>query len=166
MVAALGQGSVQAGMFADPFATQVVETGKGFILYDLTTQRDTYALYGSDYPFTGLVTRRDVLEKEPQVVERMVRATEHALRFIHGQDAAMVARVLPEEFRADIDLYVMGLTHSMPSLSPDGMITRAAAETVIRSLKESGSIPADVTIDPTSVYDMSVLQKIIAETSR
>jgi NitT/TauT family transport system substrate-binding protein len=159
MPAAMENGTVAAAMHVDPFVTQLVTTGKGYILFDLATEKDTLSLYGSEYPFTALVTRKDVIEKNPELVQRMVNATAKASKFLAENDAATIAKVLPAEFNATGDLYLKSLEHSKPSLSPTGMLTKEGVQTVIKALTDSGSIKAGVTVDPNAIFDMSFLKK-------
>lgn len=165
-LAALNNGSIDAAVTAEPFVAQGLESGHCFTLVDITTPKETAALYGSDYPFTGLATRRDVVKSSPELVGRMVAATYRALRFIHENDAAAVAKVLPSEFRPDLDLYIQGLAHTMPAFSEDGMITHDGAVTVIQSLKDSGVVPSTASIDADAMIDLSFLKTAIERDNR
>ena len=49
----------------------------------------------------------------------------------------------------------------IPALSPDGKVNPKAIETVIKSLQEVNTIPADAKIDPASIYDMSFAEKAL-----
>jgi NitT/TauT family transport system substrate-binding protein len=159
MPAAMENNTVVAAMHVDPFVTQLVTTGKAFILYDLATEKDTLSLYGSEYPFTALVTRQEVIKKNPELVQRMVNATATALKFLAEKDAAAIAKVLPAEYNATGELYLKSLEHSKPALSPTGMLTKEGVQTVLKALTDSGSIKAGVTVDPNSIFDMSFLNK-------
>jgi len=85
-------------MHYDPFVTRLVQEGKGDLLFDLTTQKDTLWLDGSEYPYLGLVTRRDVLRLRPQEVQAVVNSLVAAQRFLQQRNPEEVARALPSDF--------------------------------------------------------------------
>lgn len=164
MPAAFENGTIDATMNADPYITLLVQQGKGYIIYDLTQTRDTLDLYGSDYPFTALVTRKEVLQKNPEAVQRMVNALAKAIKFVASKKPAEIAAVLPKEFKQpDEALYLAALAHSQPALSPDGLVDARGIETVIKSLKTAGDIKADASIDAASLFDLSFLKKAMGK---
>lgn len=159
MPAALEQGSIQAAMHYDPFVTQLLEEKRAFALVDLTGEEGTRALYGSDYPYLGLMTRRDVIRDKPDLCQKMVNAVVVAQRFLQSRSAEQVARVLPPEFTHSGGLFVRALQHTAPGFSPDGVVTEEEVRTVLRSLQATGALPADLSLDPAAVLDMSFLRR-------
>ncbi|MFZ5815876.1 MAG: ABC transporter substrate-binding protein [Bacillota bacterium] len=162
MAPAMEVGSIQAAMHFDPFAMHLVMQNKAYILFDLATEKDTLWLYGTEYPFTGLVTRREVLEQKPELVQRMVNAIMRAHRFIAESDLESIAAVLPAEYRANESVYMKSLEHSKPTLAPTGQLTPESLEAVVQALKRSGTLPADAQIDVASVLEMSFVKKVQA----
>src|SRR5207248_2930086 len=63
MAATLDSKGAAACMNSDPFITQYVAAGKGFILKDYRTVKDTTELIGGSYQFTGAVTTADFIQK-------------------------------------------------------------------------------------------------------
>jgi len=159
--AAMANGQIVAGIVSDPFVTSMVQEGTAYILpgADLTTEADTLALYGSDYPFIGLATRRDVIEKAPEKVQRMVNAVVKTQQFIAGATPAEIAARMPEEFKVPSpEIYEAALEHTREAYSPDGVLTRDGVETVVRVLSENGQVDgSQVTVD--ELFDLSFLNK-------
>lgn len=159
--AAMANGQIVAGVISDPFVTSLVQEGTAFILEgtDLTTEADTLALYGSDYPFIGLVTRLDVIEKEPEKVQRMVNAVVKTQQFIASGSAAEIAAKMPEEFKKpSVEIYEAALEHTREAYSPDGMLNQAGVETVVKTLAANGQVDASqVTVE--KLYDLTFLNQ-------
>ncbi len=161
MPPALEQGSIVAAMNADPFVTKLLLAKKAYVLVDLTTKKDTEAVYGSDYPFTGLATRAEVVKNKPQLVQKMTSAIVKTNKWIAEHSAKEIADKMPPEFKQDEQVYIASLEHTKEALSPDGKVNPKAIETVIKSLQEVNTIPADAKIDPASIYDMSFAEKAL-----
>lgn len=159
MPAALQQGSIQAAMHYDPFVTRLVLEGKGYVLFDLTTREHTMWLYGSEYPYLGLVTRREVLRSRPQEVQAVVNALVTAQRFLKARSPEAVARALPSDFGAEGPTLVKALEHTSPSFSPDGQVTPQQVQAVLHSLQDSGALPADSQVQAETVVDMGFLRR-------
>jgi NitT/TauT family transport system substrate-binding protein len=158
--AAIQSGKVQAVFGLDPWVTQMINAGQAYSLWDLRTQKDTVALYGGDYPFVGLVTRREVLQKNPEMVQRVVNAVVKANKFIASNSAEIISAKLPTEIKGDDEkLYAASLKANLEAFSPDGMASEAGLKLVIDSLKAEKVIPDTMTINPSDVFDSSFLKK-------
>lgn len=158
--AAMANGQIVAGIISDPFVTSLVQEGKAYILpgADLTRKEDTLALYGSDYPFIGLATRREVIEKEPEKVQRMVNAVVKTQRFISTQPPKEIAAKMPAEFKKPSEaLYIAGLEHTRESYSPDGFLTKEGVQTVLKVLGDNKQVDAaQVTVE--KLFDLTFLK--------
>lgn len=157
MPAALESGKVQAAFGLDPWVTQETTSGKAFVLYDLRTKKDTQALYGDDYPFVGLVTRRDVMTKNPELVNRVVNAVVRGNKFLATNSPETITSKLPPEIKgADEALYLTSLRSNMEAFSPDGQASAKGLQIVIDSLKANKVIPDNVNITPDMIFDGSI----------
>lgn len=159
MPAALEQGSIQAAMHYDPFVTGLLSEGRAFALFDLNTEESTHWLYGTDYPFLGLMTRSDVVRDKPDLCQKMVNGVVVAQRFLQSRTPEQVARALPPEFTTSGEVFVRALEHTSPGFSLDGLVTEDEVRTVLRSLESTGAIAPGASVDPASVLDMSFLKR-------
>lgn len=158
--AALTSGKVQAIMGLDPWVTQLTRNGQAFSIWDMRTKQDTEALYGSEYPFVGLVTRRDVITKNPEMVQRVVNAVLKGNKFLAGNSAETVAAKVPAEFKGeDAQLYAESLKANLESFAPNGIASEAGLQVVINSLKAEKVIPDNMTIKPADIFDPSYILK-------
>ncbi|MFZ5817407.1 MAG: ABC transporter substrate-binding protein [Bacillota bacterium] len=161
LVDAIKSGKVQAGFGLDPFVTDLVSSGNAFILWDLRTQKDTVALYEKrEVPFVGMVTRREVLEKNPELAQRMVNALVKANKFITSSMPEEIAAVLPAELKGVSEpLYVASLKANMEAFPSDALAIEEGVQLVIDTLKAEKVIPESAQISPSSVFDGSWAKK-------
>jgi NitT/TauT family transport system substrate-binding protein len=161
MPAALESGQIQAAANYDPYITQVVQSGKAFVLWDLRTEKDTKELYGDEYPFVGLVTRREVLTKNPDLVERVVKAIVRSNRYLTTSNAEAIAARLPKEIKGEDDaLYTAALKSNLEAFAGDSLATDRGLQVVINSLKKDKVIPDSATVTPATLFDGSIVRKV------
>jgi len=135
MAATLDSKGAAACMNSDPFITGYVSAGKGYVLAggDFRTEKDTIALLGGAYQFTGAVTTQDFITKNPQVVQRVVNALVRADRFIAANGAKDIAAKLPDTVTgADRELYIKALDVAKEYLSKDGIIDQKGVDNVLK----------------------------------
>jgi len=115
------------------------------------------------YPPSCVGSSRGFVRKNPQTVERFLKAYVEAIHVIKT-DAALAKRVYAKEYResdpAIIDKIVTvyaGLFKSVPTVPASGL------ETVIRELAARKPLPNDAFRQPDFYKDDAPLQKIIKE---
>ncbi len=168
MAAALDKGDVAAAMNSDPFITQYVNANKGFVFADLRKEDETTKLLGGVYQFTGAVTRVDVIQQKPDVVQRVVNALVRADRFIAATASKDIAARLPKTVTGeDIDTYVKTLDAAKQYLSKDGITDKAGVQNVIKINTVFGqaypqqALFTDASkIDIDALFDNSYTQKV------
>lgn len=168
MAAALDKGDVVAAMNSDPFITQYVNAGKGFVFADLRKEDETLKLLGGVYQFTGAVTRVDVIQQKPDVVQRVVNALVRADRYIATTSAKDLAAKLPKSVTGeDLELYTRTLEASKGYLSKDGLVDKAGVQNVIKINTVFGqaypqqALFTDASkIDIDALFDNSYAQKV------
>ena len=169
MAATLDSKGADACINSDPFITQYVAANKGFILKDYRGEKDTTELLGGPYQFTGAVTTQDFIQKNPDVVQRVVNALVRANRFFHSNAPKDVAAKLPESVRGkDIDLYVKTLEAAKGYISQDGLIDAKGVENVLKVNVEDcktndtlcGNVKPTDKVDVNALFDNSFAQKV------
>lgn len=156
MVEALATGKVQAVSGYDPQTTQIVREQKGYVLWDLRTKKDTEEIWGAGtiYPFVTMATRKEVIAKNPEMVQRVVKALVRANKYIATTPAEQLAAKLPVEVKGkDEALYIAALNANREALAADGLASDIGLQTVIAALKKEGVIPATADIKPAAVFD-------------
>ena len=171
MAATLDSKGAAACMNSDPFVTSYVSAGKGYVLAggDLRTEKDTTALLGGAYQFTGAVTTQDFISKNPDVVQRVVNALVRADRYIAATPAKDIAAKLPDAVTGtDRDLYVKALDIAKGYYSADGLVDQKGVDNVLKlnveDCKNNPTLcpnlkPTDQ-VDSKALYDNSFAQKV------
>jgi NitT/TauT family transport system substrate-binding protein len=162
MPLALEKDTVHAAMMLDPFFTVFMKQGKGYELVDLFTTKGTTEVMGGDVQGTTLLTRPDVIEKRPVIVQKMVNALVKANKLIASSSGADMAKLLPPELAGDPKLYAESFDHARGAFPADSLITRDGVARVIETMRVFGVVPADMKMAPESLFDNTFVQKALA----
>ena len=152
-IAAIKQGTIDAGMTTEPTISRLVKTGDAKVLIDLRTPETTRAALGGDYPFISIYMRADWVAANKGVVQRVVNAYVKTLKWIATHSPAEIADKLPADYYAgDKDLYLTALTGSMPMFSPDGKMPTGAPDFIFKVLQTYNKNVQGKTIDLTKTW--------------
>jgi len=161
MPLAVEKDSVHAGMMLDPFFTVFLKQGKGYPLVDMFTTKGTVDAMGGEVQGTTLITRPDVIEKRPAMVQKMVNALVRANKFIVGSSGEELAKVLPKELSGDPKLYAESFEHAREAFPADSLVTRDGVARVIETMRAFDAVPAGMKIEPESVFDNRFVMKAL-----
>lgn len=160
LVAMWDQKQIAAAMHVDPQISELTATDKAWILYDYRKSKDTLALYGTGYPLGTLVTRQDVIDKNPELVQRVVKSILAGSDFIKQNPASAIAGKVPDTYREGYDpkLYEIMVKENIETLSLTGIVPAESMETVLRELKEKQVIPSDSKVDVASSINLKFIR--------
>ncbi len=148
MYSALKVGKVDAVVAWDPLTTQLMETGEAYALIDLYDAKQHTELLGEEAMSQVLVTREDMISKNPELVERVVKAHKMALEFIKKEDAKKVAEVLQPYFKGmDIALLEKVVNRIKEVIPEDGSLSESAYYADIMPLIETGVLERSVSFE-------------------
>jgi NitT/TauT family transport system substrate-binding protein len=103
------------------------------------------------------------IEKNPQVVQKVVDAFVRGLRWLATRSAEDIARLMPEEYAlGNLPIYIKALSGSKPMFSPDGRFELGAVETAHAVLKVFDPAVAGATVDLAKTYNDSFVRKALA----
>jgi NitT/TauT family transport system substrate-binding protein len=149
-VTGLLAGAVDAGVIAPPNDVQARRQG-------LRLLADLRQLDVQFYP-ASLVTSRQLVVDQPDVVRRFLRATTEAVSLIH-QDPALARQVLGRYTQiADEEVLEESYQAVLPVLPRTPLPTRAAVESALALL--APGTPAAVGADPERFYDPRFVQEL------
>lgn len=151
--AALMQGRVAAALMAPPADLHLLKEGFKRLIY----LGDVF----KGVPFSALLTTAKVIQEEPDLVERVVKAVTKALIFIRENRAGgieMIMRHGQVDKETATSLYDLMSDAYVPSLSPEGVMQRAELE--IATLKERPNF------DPKAFMDDRFLKSALRSLSR
>jgi len=147
-IAAIKQGTIDAGMTTEPTISRLLKTGDAKVLIDLRTPELTRAALGGDYPFISIYMRADWVAQNKSVVQRVANAYVKTLKWIQTHTPQEIADKLPADYYAgDKDLYLAALTGSMPMFSPDGKMPAGAPDFILKVLQTYNNNVKGKTID-------------------
>lgn len=161
MPLAIEKDSVHAGMMLDPFFTAFLKQGKGVALVDMFTIKGTHAAMGGDVQGTTMLTRPDLIAKRPAVVQKMVNALVKANKLIAASSGEEMARLLPKELAGDPKLYAESFEHAKEGFPADSLVSRDGVARVIETMRVFGAVPADMKLEPESLYDNRYVMKAL-----
>ncbi len=161
MVPALENDQVVAAIGVDPWVTQLVRRGKGYLLVDLRTEKDTRAIFGGPYQFTGLLTRAEVIERRPGMIQKVVNALVKANRWMAANPVEKWADVLPPELVGDRAIWLESFKASKETFTADSLPTREAVISVLRTFEAVGQIPNATKMDPDGLIDTRFVKKAL-----
>lgn len=153
-IAAMQQGKIDVGITTQPTALQVIQKGVGKLLIDLSKQDTTRAALGGDYPFISLFARTDYIQKNKDVVQRVVNAYVKTLKWIQTHTPEEIAEKMPADYwGSDKGAYIQALKDSMGMFSPDGKMPAGAPEFVLGILKQfNDAVQKNSNIDIKATY--------------
>jgi len=158
--AALAGGQVDGTLGNDPFATQLIRTGRAVANLELFTPAAVRAAMGfNSYCFTGALTRADVIAKNPERTQKMINALVRAQKYMAAHTPEQIAAVLSDEFRggvAEAD-WAAGYSHSRPAFTPNGEISLEGVKAVIET--NNFYLNATSKADPTKLFDNRFVDK-------
>jgi sulfonate transport system substrate-binding protein len=161
---ALEGGKIVAGMAAEPFFSRMVHKGTAFSMGNMSTQKDTVAILGGEYAFSGAITRPDVIDKKPHVVQKVVTALVKASHFIQTKSAEDIAAAVPSELVGDRAEFVETVRASKESFTPTGLVSQNAVDTLMKVLTVFPDVfKPGQKIDVASTYDMRFVRQAMKD---
>lgn len=161
IVPALENDQVVAAMGVDPWVTQLVKRGKGFLLVDLRTEKDTRAIFGGPYQFTGLLAREDIIERRPVMIQKVVNALVKANKWMAANPVEKWADVLPPEIVGDRAIWVESFKASKEMFTADSLPTREGVMSLLRTFEAVGQIPNATKMDPDGLIDTRFVKRAL-----
>ncbi len=161
MPPALENDQVHAAMGVDPWVTQLVKRGKGYILVDFRTEKDTRAVFGGPYQFTGLLARQDVIEKRPEMIQHLVNALVRTNRWMAANPVERWAEVLPADLVGDKATWIESMMASKEMFTADSLPTRDGVVSVLKAFEVTGQIPSATKMNPDGLIDTRFVRRAL-----
>ena len=99
------------------------------------------------------MTRQDVIDRQPGLVQKVVTVHIRALKWIKERTPQEIAEALPREVvGTDKERYIKTLEKLREFYSPDGVINPQGVENVYRSMVASGALAADRPLELENFY--------------
>jgi NitT/TauT family transport system substrate-binding protein len=160
---ALEGGKIVAGMAGEPFFSRMVAKGTAFSLGNLSSLKETQAILGGEYVFSGAITRPEVIQKRPQIVQKVVTALVKASHFIETKTPEEIASAVPAELVSERAQYIEALRASREIYAPQGMVSPIGVDTLMKSLDSFGVFKEGQKVDVATTYDMKFVKQAVKD---
>ncbi len=134
---------------------------KAYLLIDLRTEKDTRAVFGGPYEFTGLLTRGEVIERRPAMIQKVVNALVKTNRWMAANPVEKWADVMPADLVGDRAIWIESFKASQETFTADSLPTREAVMSVLRTFEAVGQIPNATKMDPEGLIDTRFVKKAL-----
>jgi NitT/TauT family transport system substrate-binding protein len=137
LIGAMQHGNVDCAMTTEPTVSTLLATGSAYILLDMRTAQSTAAQLGGEYPATSLYMTTAYVEKNPQVVQKLVNAYVATLKWIQDHNGAQIADKMPPDYYAGSgkDAYVNALDAEKGIYNPTGIMPPNGPPTDLKILQ-------------------------------
>jgi ABC-type nitrate/sulfonate/bicarbonate transport system substrate-binding protein len=151
---ALTNGSTEASLFTEPFATMAIKKYKMNLLLDM-------AEAGMSYPQSCLMIKRSYLEVNHDKATSFVKAMIEGL-FVSKKDRALTIQTIKKYIRADDDVYGIGHDYFLGKHAEGllSMADRKGVELVISQLARTNPKAKGQTPETLRVFEPSILDEI------
>lgn len=146
---ALKNGDIDGGIALEPFASTMVEQDAAYVLQRLITAEDSQQAFDGPYNLAGIVTRQDVIDSNPEQVQKVVNAIVRALKWMQNHTEEEIADALSSEvIGSDKARYVRTLKLLKEFYSPDGRISAEGSDNVLAAMSISGVLTSKLSQPP------------------
>ncbi len=154
-------GSIDAIINSDPVITILLQNGDAKDVVDMRSPATSDAVFGGPYPEASVYTTATFAAKYPRTMQAVANAVVRAERWMAQATPDQIADALPEEYLlGNRGTYLAALGAMRSCYSPDGLMSQAAAETVLRVLRAFDETVRDATIDLGATYDNRYVQAV------
>ena len=159
-IAAIQQGSIDAGMTTEPTISRMLKSGEARVLVDMRTPETTRAALGVDYPAACVYMTADWVAGHKEETQRIANAFVKTLKWIKTHSAAEIADKMPPDYYAgDNELYVKALDSSLGMFTPDGKMPPQGPAGVLQVLSSFDKNVQGKTIDLAKTYTTEFVDK-------
>ncbi|WP_328472581.1 ABC transporter substrate-binding protein [Streptomyces sp. NBC_00448] len=160
-IAAMQQGSIQAGMTTDPTVAQILDKGIGKVLYDMRTPEGSRKALGGLYPSSSLYMNTDWVNGHKDTVQKLANAFVKTLRWMSTHSPAEIAAKMPADYaQGGAKLYEQSIRSTLPMFTTDGVMPADGPETVENVLKAFNPNLKDATVDLEKTYTTQFVKNV------
>ncbi|GJF31112.1 nitrate ABC transporter substrate-binding protein [Kitasatospora sp. NE20-6] len=154
-IAAMQQGSIDAGMTTDPTVANILAKNLGTVLYDMRTPEGSRAALGGLYPSSSLYMNTSWVNGNKETVQKLADAFVRTLGWMNTHTPEEIAAKMPADYaQGGAELYAASIKATLPMFTTDGVMPADGPKTVLAVL---GAFHPDVkgkesTIDLAKTY--------------
>ncbi|MEU9402854.1 ABC transporter substrate-binding protein [Streptomyces sp. NPDC048242] len=159
-IAALQQGSIDAGMTTDPTVATILEKKAGSVLVDMRTPEGSEKALGGPYPSSSLYMRTDWVNSHKPTVQKLADAFVRTLGWMSTHSADEIAAKMPADYsQGDKKLYAEAIKSTLPMFTKNGVMPENGPETVEKVLKAFNPNIKNADVDLKKTYTTEFAEK-------
>ncbi|MBY8878691.1 ABC transporter substrate-binding protein [Actinacidiphila acidipaludis] len=152
-IAAMQQGSIQAGMTTDPTVAQILDKGVGKVLYDMRTPDGSRQALGGLYPSSSLYMNTAWVDSHKETVQKLANAFVKTLKWMSTHTPEEIAAKMPADYaQGGAKLYAQAIKSTLPMFTTDGVMPADGPATVENVLKAFNPNLQHATVDLDKTY--------------
>ncbi len=160
-VAAMRSGQIDALINSDPVLTILESNADSTAVIDMRTPAASGAVFGGPYPEASVYSTTAYVAKNPHTVQAITNAVVRAERWMAAATPDQIADALPEEYLlGNRALYLKAMGAMRTCYSPDGLMSPAAASTVLKVLSAFDAGVRNAKIKLEATYDNSFVERV------
>ncbi|GAA3020293.1 ABC transporter substrate-binding protein [Kitasatospora albolonga] len=134
-IAAMQQGSIDAGMTTDPTVANVLAKQIGTVLYDMRTPEGSRAALGGLYPSSSLYMNTAWVQQNKETVQKLANAFVKTLRWMNTHTPEEIAAKMPADYaQGGAEQYAAAIKATLPMFTTDGVMPPEGPKTVLAVL--------------------------------
>ncbi len=134
-IAALQQGSIDAGMTTDPTVANILSKQLGTVLYDMRTPEGSKAALGGLYPSSSLYMNTAWVDANKETVQKLANAFVKTLKWMNTHTPEEIAAQMPADYaQGGAAEYAAAIKATLPMFTTDGVMPADGPKTVLSVL--------------------------------
>jgi sulfonate transport system substrate-binding protein len=158
-IAAMDHKSIDCGMTTEPTVSNLLDSGKAFVLVDTRTAAGAKAALGGLYPATSLYMKSSYVSSHKATVQKLVDVFVKTLKWIQTHSAAQIAAKMPADYYSAVGkgAYVKALQGEKGMYNPTGMMPATGPQTCLAVLQANADVKGKK-IDLSKTYTNEFVQ--------
>ncbi len=142
--------------------TELAMAGDIVIAVDSRTAEGTKAVYGGDYASGSLYGPAAFVAESPDTAQAIATAMVRTLKWLAGATPDdILAKLPPDFYQQNPSVYREALRRNLPSFSPDGLLARPAAESVLKAMVKFDPELAGAKVDLDATYQNRFVEQAL-----
>ena len=153
-IGAMTNKSIDCGMTTEPTVSNLLGSGKAFVLADMRTAQGSQQALGGEYPATSLYMSNSYVAAHKDVVQKLVNAYVKTLAYIQQHNGTEIADQMPADYYAGVGkaAYAAALDSEKGIFNPTGIMPASGPSTCLSVLSAFQPNVKGKTIDLASTY--------------
>nr|WP_275404212.1 ABC transporter substrate-binding protein [Pseudonocardia acidicola] len=141
-IAAMDHKSIDCGMTTEPTVSNLINSGKAYIIDDMRTADGARQALGGAYPATSLYMRTDYVNSNKDKVQKLVGAYVKTLKWIQTHSAADITAQMPPDYYTGVGkaAYIAALDSEKGIYNPTGLMPADGPATCLAVLQANSDV--------------------------